>query len=49
MSEPPESPARKAVGVYDRPAKADRARYVRIVVIVVAIVVSVGVAYLWWT
>ena len=39
---------RKKVGVYDRPAGADRARYVRLGVLVLAVGVSVFFAYFFF-
>ena len=39
---------RKKVGVYDRPAGADRARYLRLGILVFAVGVSVFFAYLFF-
>ena len=45
MKEEDSSRSRKAVGVYDRPAAADRPRKIRMIVIGIAIAISVIVAY----
>ena len=42
-------PNRRSVGVYDRPASADRFRHLRVVVLVIAAIASVASLYFFFS